>query len=355
MTKLKIWYILIPVLIIICNSAPAFSQVGISQQEKKRLEEKFKALKTYYIDDDGTVVFYTNDNTSNNTPTNKSSVTPVVTPPAPKPVSEVVVKEENIKDTHTEDIGDIGNIDIIKDDAINNSTQSSFNADMFYHEEEIVEEEVLADTTNLVDETDIIDEVDTVDNMTVDDIIYTVDTINDIDTVAIPEETEETQVFIEDETELAEQPDTDNNEELIADNTTVEKKRDVFKKYQPSYSSLEEAAMATEDLLEKLKLELEHSSVRKVVTERSSLSQRLAGGVNSIMRKDYSDEIKNLGQQSSVSLSDLPGDNGEPTYFINGVQADRLEVDKLKPENIRKKQVKRSTTNPNGEWWIETR
>lgn len=270
---------------------------NISEDEKRTLEKKFEKLKTFYIADDGTVVFQQKSDSIVDKPEEN-----IVTPAKVKvkvSVDEfgdyVVTSEE----TSTEYL----------DDTWTTPTEADFSTPT----KDVKKEEVAVTQGDSVIE----------DNV-----------VNDEAPVAISS-TEE------------------HEENIIIDEEDNTPKKEVFKKKTSSYKSLEEAALAVDQLLEELKKQQTQQGKSK---SKMSLSQKMSGGVDGSLRnksydlKDYDDE-----GDSNVSEDEEADDTGEPTYYINGEPATKQEVQKLKSGDVLKKVIKRSKTNPNGEWWIETK
>jgi len=136
--------------------------------------------------------------------------------------------------------------------------------------------------------------------------------------------------------------DTDDNDQII----DIPKRKALSKK-EPTYKTLEEAALALEDLISQYKQQQSQSRNRG----GSSLSKKASGGVDSSIRREYT---QNFPDEDTPEYEEV-SNGSEPTYYINGVKADAQEYNKLKPEDIRRKERRASKTNPNGEWWVQTR
>lgn len=140
-----------------------------------------------------------------------------------------------------------------------------------------------------------------------------------------------------------------------------------FKKYEKQesqYKSIEEAALAVDALLEDLKKSQNQTSGSR------SMSSRLSTGANrtGLKKKPLSSSstytppptssmTSSASQQTETSDSFSEWDS-EPTYYINGNEVEKNEVDQLRSKDIISKQIKMRNTrsgNPNGEVWYEVK
>lgn len=169
-------------------------------------------------------------------------------------------------------------------------------------------------------------------------------------------------------------PDTNKAEEVVtaeakkAKPTTTSSKKSVFQKDPSIYDSLEEAAIVTQELLEKLK------SGQTGTKSSGSLSSRLSKGAgNSSLRKGQpsagdSFASGRLGNRPVISEKTVEAERKyeeastpytvepTPTYYINGVEVDKTVVDKLRKADILSREVRSRNTqsgNPAGEVWIQ--
>lgn len=136
-----------------------------------------------------------------------------------------------------------------------------------------------------------------------------------------------------------------------------------YEKRQPQYKSIEEAALAVEEMIDELKKKQSQTTTAK------SMSSRLSTGANraALRKKPLSNSTMNASGYGYTDTSAQPKpaetvqapDNDwgeEPTYYINGTEVERADVEQLKKKDIVNKQFKiRNTTsgNPNGEVWYE--
>ena len=264
--------------------AQDFAQRGITANEKKALEEQFQDLKTFYIADDGTVVFQ--QNIEENNVEKRIVDTENNTTSAPRIKIKVAVNE--------------------------------FGEYTVTEEESVIEE---VEGRGLPTEASYEERDTNIPNTP----------------IMLKENNEPIKQVIDQPVAISEK-----HEEVITTNNTG--KKEVFKKRVSSYKSLEEAALDVDQLLEKYKRQQEQSK------KGSSLSQKISGGVNGSLRNRNFDSFESDDEE----ITEEPESNN-PTYYINGVISTKKDVDKLKTRDILKKVVKRSSTNPNGEWWIETR
>ncbi|GAB6012964.1 hypothetical protein [Viscerimonas tarda] len=123
-------------------------------------------------------------------------------------------------------------------------------------------------------------------------------------------------------------------------------------KRETSYKSMEEAILDVDQLIEELKKQSSQANKGK-----APLSQKVSGSVDGSLRnKSYN--FKDLDDSSEEEVVVENGDaenDGLPTYYINNIVSTKKDVDNLKKSDILKKVIKRSKSNPNGEWRIETK
>lgn len=247
-------------------------QTAITSREKRQLEEKFKALKTFYIDDDGTVVYYEKGT---------SIDTVVVEPDAVAPVPRVKVKV---------------------------SVNESGEFEVTSNEDEVEEAKQIAVTAGLLRRP------------------VSTDTIK----------TQEIEAVVEEAVV----------EESLPQNTTPEPKRD--SKNKSVYPTIEAAKMAVDEKIEELRRQFQQNGK---TTRGNSFSEKISGRVDGSLRRN----TYRFNEGNDENTADLEDEfNGLPTYYINGERVEKVEADKLKERSILKKEMKRSTKNPNGEIWIET-
>jgi len=158
-------------------------------------------------------------------------------------------------------------------------------------------------------------------------------------------------------------------EEVVEDEIPIiTTRKSVFEKDPSRYKTLEEAAMAAQDLLDKLKSEQSRTS------SSGSLSSRLSRGAgSSSLKKDQSSFSNSFGsgnQNNRPMISEKTIEAEKkfeeastpytvepiPTYYINGIQVDKGVVDKLRKTDILSREVRSRNTesgNPAGEVWIQ--
>ncbi len=271
----------------------------ISEGERRELEERFKKLKTFYIADDGTVVYNLSANETQNDSLNNNTTKQETTPVKKEP-TRVKVK-----------------VDVNEDG------------------EYVVKTEEPDYTLNEAQELDPVHE----------SIIYSAST-EEIETET-PVVNRATGAEVMSEFGLS----PSKGKSQVKKGETPSTKR-IVKKQEPNLKSLEEATLVVEDILETLRKEQSQNNIKR----KNSIQGRLSGGVNSVKQgrntydlTEYSDESK------TDDIADVGEDYDTPTYYINGVKSDETEYKKLKSKDIHKRQRKVSRSNPHGEWWVETR
>ncbi|NDW18981.1 hypothetical protein D0T53_08665 [Dysgonomonas sp. 216] len=250
-------------LFIVCFPFSINGQSSISEKDKKELEERFSSLKTFYIDDDGAVVFYTDqDQPKENDPEQTKKEEKAATPR----LKVKVTQDENGEYIVTSNEGEIEHtaksIPIKREVASEESTQS--------------------------------------------------------------------------EADTATQNETSGNNKSEKTSSGL------------TYKTLEEARLAVEAKMEELKKQYSQRSPKT-----NSFGNRISNGVDGSLRNNSITIKQSRNKQSDTDLMAEYGN--EPTYYINGNVSDAEVVRKLKQKDIIKKELKRSSKNPNGEIWIEVR
>lgn len=389
------------ILLIIATSSVLKSQnvtstgTKIDDAEKRRLENKFKSLKTFYISDDGLVVYQPDaqpieQNTADRKTTKAANQeTRPATNNAPSfgvPVvtrnnsqnSSYLVNEESTSGTtrsprsNTSALNSnassaseaTGFVKKTVADPINLERQEAAAGSSTYESREITNNR----SASINNEKVVMDGglISSSIAIPISEIpISVTDTRKDNNTPALLQKTAvETksiavkQVKQEPAKEVTKAKDT----QIATKNL---KKGDIFKKkLESSYSSLEEAALASEALLETLQ------NQSKKGKPSGSISERIASGAKKPLKKEALDPTlsQNIFLSSSMSNSETNDNMGsndlvddefgdQPTYYINGAQVDKSVVDKLKSKDILRRQTKTrniKSGNPNGEVWIDT-
>lgn len=149
------------------------------------------------------------------------------------------------------------------------------------------------------------------------------------------------------------------DEKQVEDTEKKYRKYGSYEKKEPEYKTVAEAALAIDEIIYQLKSE------NKKTTNPTSMSSRLSLGANKtgFIKKPLSEnkkEEENLPQANRRNISTETDSNDsswtEPTYYINGNEVERQEVDLLKKNDIISKEFKIKNTlsgNPNGEIWYE--
>lgn len=303
----------------------------IDDSEKRRLENQFKALGTFYIDDSGLVVYQKqeSDNTENS--------------------SQEVKKEEPKRSESSM--------------KVNKDKEQSENIPVVV--KRTAQKESASDS-----------EVNATPNLYADKAPVNMGYIKKTTKV-------ETAGFENKKTEKAEPKEASlkNQKDNLSTPVEVEKSEDVKPKTTSSkskknsvlnqkraskYKTMEEAALAVEALLEELKKE------QVQTTSSGSMSSKLSRGVNKNLRKkagvnssgnygmdSYSSNVVVKKQETSFDDFDSDSEFGsQPSYFINGKQVEKIEVNKLRKKDIINKEIRVRNTvtgNPNGEVWYEVK
>ena len=271
-------------LLFICFSTIIKSQTSITSEERQKLEERFKDLKTFQIGNDGTVIYNYGDTINSST---------LTTPQSTKDQSarvkvKVSINEDGEYVITTEEPDYV----LPKNEPVHYPIQEKSNIsveddDTQYHFEERFEEKK----------------------------------------------------------EVAPKPVSSKEVK------TTERKSSKYK--VQTYKNLDAAIGAVDDLLEQLKRQKEQEYGRN----KNSLSRRASGGVDGSLRKNSYNFSAEDEQSDEITESATSVESTEvnPTYYVNGVEVTPEEYKKLKAKDILKRERRRSKSNPNGEWWVETR
>lgn len=306
----------------------------IDEDEKKRLENKFKALETFYINDDGLVVYQIQG-------TNQTSRSHEETPDTTN--NSASSDSKNIERLEIE-----GQFFIIEETESpkNPSTQRPVNSSIVPSN---------GTQTPTANRAPVLPGIIKKEALQPTETSYSSGMSEDTPIRAIRNTSIEEQ-------DKAPQPNI-NLAETKAENTTPAKKSVFDKKNrQAQFKTMEEAALAVEALLDDLRRE------QAQITSAGSMSSRLSGGAGrSTLRKkpatnpsyissNSSDYTPNKSQTIYEEETSPFGD--QPTYYINGKEVDRAEVNRLRKREIISKEVRTRNTvsgNPNGEVWYEVR
>ncbi|MDR1811120.1 MAG: hypothetical protein LBR34_12110 [Prevotella sp.] len=279
-----------------CLSAQKPARKGISAEEKRELEKRFQGLNTFYIDDDGAVVYL-----------QKEAVIDSIADPAAK-TAAVPYTKTKIK-VYINEWGEY----VV-------STEETAN-------ERYDGEEIPTEGGQPVE----INEPATVHS----------ESLAAGNTRAKVQKNKKSDASSFTETADAQKPKPSKKSSAPKTQST-----------STSYNSLEMAMADVDQLLEELKKQQNQKSSKG----RIPLSQRASSGVDGSLRgQTY--ELDDYEEQSQPAYSEYDEEadsNSDPTYYIDGVVATKKEVSKLKTSDILKKEIKISKTNPNGEWWIVT-
>lgn len=321
----------------------------IDEKEKKRLENQFKALNTFYINDDGLVVYQTQ---GNSTPQDENETSVDTTSNIASP-SENLKTEETNKNLPSKNEGkETANTYTPSEEPLskqNPSVRESTPTEAIKSEKaplrsNIIKKVALA-PTEANGNKDITNATEKEQKTETKSVAIKNSPITDVDEEA--------------NNNLAKTDSGKNNQKK-----TASKKSSVFdkKKYTPQYKTMEEAALAVEALLDDLRKE------QAQTTSAGSMSSRLSGGAGkaTLRKKAVSNPSYSSINSSSSTASktrELVNDESsefgiEPTYYINGKEVDKVEINRLRKKEIINKEVRTRNTvsgNPNGEVWFEVK
>ena len=299
---------------------------NIDNSEKKKLENKFKALSTFYIDDTGLVVYESQKDVERKElpVAKKESVIKTETVPN----NDVIIISESDPEPYMIDVKP----EVSRKTEIVSTNKKEVEPPINIYKEEVISKP----KENIV--------------------------IIDKQPIKAPKTKDQPVIIIEDETDTP----------ILVEETDVDQgvKKDTSKKVKPQgsifdrkrksqYKNMEEAALAVESLISELKKE------QSTLKGSGSMSSRLSRGVTKDLRKNNT--VSSNSKSTSVSADIRPADNYnpqsssteedsglEPSYFINGVQVDKVEVNKLLKSDIINREIRTRNTvtnNPNGEIW----
>lgn len=318
----------------------------IDETEKKRIENQYKALNNFYIDDDGLVVYQTQSR-NNQQGVNEVS-TDTINQTSPKEVTKEtegkLLTEESKHSNNLVEKKPISRNTTPSEERINSKHLAS--QDKSPVRPNIIKKEASKPTEARISEIPA-DKEPTEDNSR---------------TIINSPITEQ-----EEDNKLATNTPKKNNEKANQTSKSKGKKTSIFdkKQYSPQYKTMEEAALAVEALLEDLRKE------QVQTTGAGSMSSRLAGGAGrGTLRKkpstnpSYSSNNTNSensssrNTNSSTFIDEESAFGYEPSYFINGNEVEKSEVNRLRKKQIINKEVRTRNTvtgNPNGEVWYEVK
>lgn len=314
---------LIIILLLFCATLVSAQSSGIDENEKRRLENQFKALKTFYINEDGLVVYQKQGN-----------------------------ETEVIDDVEYNQEGDTLTV------YVKNESEQVSDDHLAIDEEEAHETAATVQPSSNVSKVINTDGVVSISKQPINPLFIKKEARR---TEAIADNDSYTEERSIEETEISDSSllDPDTHTELAEESfdEDASRRKSVFDKRPSKYKTMEEAALAVEALLDDLRKEQAQSS------NSGSMSSRLSGGVRSTLRKRPVSG-NNSYQYSPNQSSQIVNNNSasefgnEPTYYINGRLADKAEIDQLRKKDIINRQIRtRNTTsgNPNGEIWYEVR
>lgn len=355
------------VLLSIASYAFAQNPIGdsrstkIDEDERKRLENQFKALNNFYINDDGLVVYQTQGNSTTPAKEATSVDTTSSASNAPKNVksekseSNYLINENNeaTKSMPTEQKP-------ISKQAVS-ATASPIQTEAVTQEKAPVRSTVIR--KEALKPTEATSNRETASNSPV--------TEANQETGIKSGGIKNSPITVEQDnspktSKNTNQANTGTNSSKATQPKLTSTKSSVFdKNKRPSqYKTMEEAALAVEALLDDLRKE------QAQTTSAGSMSSRLSGGAGrTTLRKKpstnpsysstNSDNTASAIIQSASIIENEDSEFGtEPTYYINGKEVDKIEVNKLRKKEIINKEVRTRNTvsgNPNGEVWYEVK
>lgn len=144
------------------------------------------------------------------------------------------------------------------------------------------------------------------------------------------------------------------------------KKYNSYEKRPSAYKSIEEAALAVDAMIEELKRNQGQSTGAKSMSSRlstganrASLRKKPLSNISSPSGFDYDSPSTSNSKTNKTVNNEYDSEWGEdPTYYINGSEVDKEEVDLLKKKDIIRKEFKIRNTasgNPNGEVWYQVK
>lgn len=276
----------------------------ISDAEKKRLENEFKALGSFYIDDSGVVVYQAQPKVRENTESHNQD----------KDKEESVDEKSNVQES--------------------------------------------VETTPVKEKKNDTKPISVTNNVTKTDVLPIINHNNIDSTQVVKQSTNAVKNNSTDKPQLVQSTKASNNVKQtnkvsLSTKASLNKKKSILNQRRESqYKSMEEAALAVEALLEELKKE------ERKTTSSGSMSTKLSMGVNKSLRKKISTVEPTISEpkQEQEEVSDKFGI--EPSYFINGEEVTKTAVAKLNKKDIIRREIRVRNTvtgNPNGEIWYEVK
>lgn len=344
----------ITLVLLLCVSLAMAQKTQIDKGEKARLENQFKALKTFYINDDGLVVYQVPESQSMDNSSDNDA-------------------NEDIAPSKPRDNDD--GLRKVKDDDSKRTVKAVAKPEPKVYR---VEKKTDPSTSQISNRYSI-------SKMPIDpnQVVIVSDNIESVDS-----DFDETTVLSTDSGESNKASDNGDKSKSQAINNTKKAKEDEkleastkkdtnttiktksypyrsskFQKYPSKYKDMEEAALAVDDLLEKLKKEQTQNG-----SGSGSMSSRIARGAGkSALRRQMinDDDFSGLGRRPREMPASRDRDVFEyeedlytPTYYINGQEVSKIEVDRLRKKDIISREIRTRNTvsgNPAGEVWLEVR
>jgi len=352
------------------------SGTKIDEEERKRLENQFKALKTFYINDDGLVVYQTqptdqtatnDDNAAETTSQETSSEVysePSYTTTTPVETESAIPVVSRNETEYSENSASVV-------EPSNTSTSGNYGSNVFMNKKPVNSLTIQTRTEPKQPEPQ--PEPVSTGTITVNRSQWGESEAAPSNISTIEEQKSNLSTPVEATTTIAETISPEEAEEVRPSaKSTVTSKKSIFEKNPSKYKNMEEAALAADALLEQLKKEQAQSS------GSGSMSSRIARGAGgrSTLRKQvlldesimndnsydnssgYNNSSSTTSQSNRTQTIIEPEEYDIPTYYINGQRVDKAEVDALNKKDIISREIRTRNTvsgNPAGEVWYEVR
>lgn len=337
----------ITLILLACISLAMAQSTKIDGKERARLENQFKALKTFYINDDGLVVYRIQENE----PTQNKQES-AGQKKASNPINETTKTTTNRNNNEDPKI-------IQEEKKTVRPATSNQGSTYLISKQAVDPNEIKSSPENKQSEKVVVEKnYTTTEKVSNNDIKK--DTPKSVVNIKPTKQTD---------TKLPEVKETaiDTKEEKKEPSKYYSRKSKI-QKSPLKYKDMEEAAMAVDDLLEKLKKDQVQGTTRS-----GSMSTKIARGAGkSTLRKqtisegDFYDEMQQetyneaqpISPLNTESFYDEMDDSYIPTYYINGRQVNKTEVDLLNKKSIISREVRTRNTvsgNPAGEIWLEVK
>lgn len=321
-------------------SAQSSDKKTIDQKEKERLENEFKALGDYYIDDSGLVVYKASSTAiiKNNGSANDNKIVN-----EPKKTNNPVVVSKPPQ----------------KQEVKNNEYQQERKSTTVKSQNDVAKQPMKEETRRHYDEDKDIPVVERNSSL------KTKEPVVEHEVVIIDQASK--QKLKNEAVDASKKQQTANTTtapEVVVPEpkkkaSTSEGGSILNRKRKSQYKNMEEAALAVEALIQDLKKE------QATYSNSSSMSSRLSRGVTKDLRRQSEANVQQNTSDSNnntlyevKSIEDSSDFGNEPSYFINGVQVDKNQINRLRKADIINREIRVRNTvtgNPNGEIWYDVK